>query len=264
MIKITTLHCKNEKAPNLVLIPGGPGMSSKTLRSMDLLNRSFHLHYVDFPGTNGNPYTKDHTFEELSRGLLGKINTLSGKTYILGHSFGGFFAADIANLHDVDGLICIATPFSGKSLQGASENYEKNITPELEAAEKKWSETPNDSNYSNYLSEYNELYFSPHSLESGRKLLLEDKGSSAFSLANRADASKMEILLDKMNSLSIKKLMIAGKDDGLLNLNDLDEDSARGGFSFSVVNSANHFVMFDQPEIVAGLIEEFCDKKTEK
>lgn len=261
MIQLTSLFSENKDAPNLVLIPGGPGLSSLTLRSFDVLQRSFHLHYIDFPGTNGNPYTKDRTFGELSRELLKITNSLPGKTFVLGHSFGGFFASAVAYGIDASGLICIATPFTKKSLQCASENYENKKSNALIQAEKIWSDNPSDLTYTKYLAEYNDLYFSPHTLDMGRKMLLEDPASSAFSIANRSDASKAESLLECVCCLPIKKLFISGKNDALLNLKDLEVDAEKGAFNFKVVENANHFVMFDQPEIVAGLIEEFCDIK---
>ena len=56
-----------------------------------------------------------------------------------------------------------------------------------------------------------------------------------------------------------KKLFIAGKRDGMLPEEILKEDADRGGFEFKSVNNASHFVTFDQAEIVAGLVESFCD-----
>ncbi len=57
-----------------------------------------------------------------------------------------------------------------------------------------------------------------------------------------------------------KKLFIAGEKDIMRPIEILREDESRGGFDFKSVNNASHFVTFDQAEIVAGLIEFFCDK----
>ena len=95
MIQFTKLQSQKLNSPNLILVPGGPGLSSLTLRSLDILTRSFNLYYVDFPGTNGNPYLGDKKFNELSEELANQISKIDGFKFVLGHSYGGFFAADI-------------------------------------------------------------------------------------------------------------------------------------------------------------------------
>ena len=263
MIKLTQIPCsKNPKAPNLVLIPGGPGLSSNTLRSLDLLSRSFHLHYVDFPGTNGNPYGKKQSFEELCDDLQKAIHSIEGVTYVLGHSFGGFFAAYVSLWMEVDGLICLSSPFSQKSLQVVNENYIKLMTPKLMKAQEAWEKTPSNSTFAHWLSEYGELYFSKESADNGRTLLMNDPVCFQSFLDNREDASQMELLLGKTAQNPIKKLMLTGADDLLIPVGVLKSDATRGNFDFEVVQKASHFSMFDQPEIVASLIENyFCDRQ---
>ena len=256
MIKLTKVGSENNKSPTLVLIPGGPGLSSLTLRSMDILCRSFNLLYVDFPGVNGNPYISDLTFDELSHGLQDELQKISGPKYVLGHSYGGFFAASLSLKMKVDGIICVATPFSEKSLIAASENYAASKSKELSSAEEEWGKLRDDKSFSKWISEYGELYFTK---ADGRSLLLDDKVSARFFLANRSDALQKEALLPLLKLDKTKKLFIAGKLDGMLPEEILKEDADRGGFDFKSVNNASHFVTFDQAQIVAGLIEFFCD-----
>jgi len=52
-----------------------------------------------------------------------------------------------------------------------------------------------------------------------------------------------------------KKIFISGSDDRLLLSENLKMDSDLGEFEFYKVQNASHFVTFDQPEKVAGLIE---------
>lgn len=78
MIQLTNVASTIENNPNLFLISGGPGLSTMTLRSLDILSRSFNLFYIDFPGTNGNPYLRDKKFEELSDELGNLISKIDG------------------------------------------------------------------------------------------------------------------------------------------------------------------------------------------
>lgn len=258
MIQITKIKSNIENAPNLILIPGGPGLSSLTLRSMDILSRSFHLFYVDFPGTNDNPYSGKKSFDELSSELSKEIQVIEGPKFVIGHSYGGFFAADLSLKIKLDGIVCVATPFSEKSLITASENYTAKKSQALSDAEDEWEKLQADKSLAKWLSEYGELYFIK---PEGRDLLLKDKVSARFFMANRSGAIQKESILPLLKQNGTKKLFVAGKRDGLLPEAILKEDAISGGFSFISVNNASHFVTFDQPESVAGLIEDFMRQK---
>ena len=109
MIKLTYRHSESPNAPALFLIPGGPGLSSATLRSLDRLSRSFHLYYVDLPGTNGVPYERDRSFAEIAAEIAAEVSKVGGRSFLFGHSFGGFWAADVAlKVPMVAGVICAA------------------------------------------------------------------------------------------------------------------------------------------------------------
>ncbi len=253
MIQLTKVISGNDSNPNLFLIPGGPGLSSMTLRSLDILSRSFNLFYVDFPGTNENAYTGDRKFEELSDELGKLITEIDGKNFVFGHSFGGFFAADILIKNKCDGIICVSTPFSEEALMSANENYEKFATKELKVAEAEWGKKQNDKNFARWLSEYGELYFTN---TNGKELILNDKVSAQFFMDNREEASHFEIMLSKMANISKKKIFIAGSEDKLLTSEFLEQDAKWGKFNFVKIKDASHFVMFDQPGKVAEYIEE--------
>ena len=258
MIKLTKISCDIHSAPSLVLIPGGPGLSSLTLRSMNILSRSCNLFYVDFPGTNSNPYFKNNSFEALSEALAFEIKKLNSPVYVLGHSFGGFFAADIAAKIKLDGVICVSTPFSENSLVIAEKNYSAKRTVALIDAEKEWEKTQDDNSFAKWLSEYGELYFTK---ETGKYLLMNDKVSAKFFLSNRSDANEKESMLKLLKENEVSKLFIEGKQDKMLTETILREDASKGGFNFISVNNASHFVTFDQAESVACLIEDFMRQK---
>ena len=254
MIQLTKVKSNIENAPSLILIPGGPGLSSATLRSMDILHRAFNLFYVDFPGVNETPYDGDKSFDELSSALESELRDINGPKFVLGHSYGGFFAANISLKMKLDGVICVSTPFSDKSLKAASENYFSTKTQTLTDAEDEWENLQDDKSLAKWFSEYGKLYFVK---PEGKDLLLKDKVSARFFLANRSDASQKESMLPLLKQNTTKKIFIAGKQDLMLPEAILKDDAISGGFNFVSVNNASHFVTFDQPESVAGLIEDF-------
>ena len=254
MIKLTRLTSEIANAPKIFILSGGPGISSLTLRDLDLLKRSFELIYLDMQGTNDSSYEGKKSFSELCT-LVGDIITSeAGQKYILGHSYGGFLAAGIFRASNlVNGLICIATPFSKESLATANDTYSSNKAPSLSDAENTWAEKQDDSSFAKWLSAYGALYFKNHK---AKELLLHDKVSAQFFKDNRSDISNQNSVLEHLEKIKLPKIFIAGKEDKLLPSEVLKNDALAGGFDFFEVEDASHFVTVDQPEKVAGLIEK--------
>lgn len=252
MIQLTKLKSEMENAPKLVIISGGPGLSSLTLRDLDLLKRSFELVYVDIQGTNGSVYAGKKSFNEIASSLTEIISKELGTKFALGHSYGGFLAAELLIRESVSGLVCISTPFSKASLVSANENYNFNKTASLVEAESNWAKKQDDLSFAKWLSEYGDLYFK--SLR-GKDIILNDKVSANFFKDNRSDVIDKESMLEILQRIDRKKIFLAGKDDKLLSVNILREDSLLGKFDFFEIEDASHFVTIDQPEKVAGLIE---------
>jgi pimeloyl-ACP methyl ester carboxylesterase len=255
MIKLTRVQGPSS-SPTLVLIPGGPGISSLSIRAMDILSRSFQLIYVDFPGTNGNSYDKDRSFDELASGLHQVISGILGQVITVGHSHGGFFAVKAAlTVPNVSGVVCISTPFSDQCFQELVENFKSRKTPALIAAEKSWDADPTDKTYALWLAEYGELYFSADKLATGHELLANDPCSHRAFLHNQHDVKLMGALLDEFAHWQGRKLFLS-EDRGMIPTSALKKDADQGGFSFEVIQGSSHFVMFDRPEDVARSIEK--------
>lgn len=252
MIKLTRVASSTVNAPKIFIIPGGPGLSSLTLRDLDLLSRSFELLYVDLQGTNGSSYKGKKTFSEISSSLADTIKKESGVKLALGHSFGGFFASEMLLRDLVSGLICISTPFSNTALSSANENYAANETSALTESEQTWSKKQDDPSFAKWLSEYGALYFKT---AKGKELLLNDKVSSAFFKDNRSDVLDKESMLVSLSKIEKPKIFIAGQNDKLLSSSILKDDSQLGKFEFFEIDDASHFVTVDQPVRVAGVIE---------
>lgn len=252
MIKVTVIPSDIKTNQHLFLISGGPGISSLSIRDLDLLKRSFHMHYVDFPGTNKNPYLGKKSFDELSDLLLDEIKKIDGRVFCLGHSFGGLFAMDMAIQSVCDGIICIATPLTNRSLQGAI----KEVPDELKRAKKVWDDRPSDETFRAWLAAYAPLWFTANYEMRGRELMASDPVSAQFYLDNEDDIYRNESLLMAVSKWDKKKVLIAGEDDRAFAWEDLRHDAASGNFDFIQLKNASHFVMVDQPLSLAKIIEE--------
>lgn len=266
MIKRTVIPCvSSSKAPNLILIPGGPGLSSHSISGFDILSRSFHLHYIDFPGANGQTYARDYSFQEISDSIHDYAMELRGKTLAVGHSYGGLFAVDVGVRANLAGVVCVATPFTNRVMDLAVKNYAELKSDRLQVAETNWEKHPSDETLAGWLSEYGILYFAKSSVDTGRAMLSKDPASSKFFKANQPDTRRLGAeLLAKIAPTGIPRILIAGAEDRLLPGSQLEADVSPAGFQFSEVAGAGHFVMFDQSESVARLIEEFFATEKER
>lgn len=252
MIKLTSVKSEKQNAPKLFIISGGPGLSSNTLRDLDILKRSFDLMYVDIQGTNGSAYIGKKSFAEIASALADVVVNESGEKFSLGHSFGGFLAAELFIREVVSGLVCISTPFTKEALSAANDNYNLNKTSALSEAEIGWSKNQDDASFSKWLSEYGELYFKT---PKGKDILQNDKVSANFFKDNRSDVLDKEFMLGLLAQFGNKKVFIAGSDDKLLPVSILENDSQIGKFDFNQIEDASHFVTIDQPVMVAKIIE---------
>lgn len=261
MIKVTRVQGPSG-SPTLVLIPGGPGISSLSIRAMDNLSRSFQLLYVDFPGTNGNPYDKDRSFDELALGLNEVVSAISGAVITVGHSHGGFFAARAAlDMPAVTGVACLSTPFTKECFQATLDSFESRKTPALIAAEKDWDASPSDATFAKWLAEYGEFYFSPDTRALGRELMLHDPCSHRAFLHNQHDVKLMGELLERFSTWKGAKLFLA-EESGMIPTDALRKDADTGGFEFACIGGSSHFIMVDRPEEVARSIEaKFATKR---
>lgn len=255
MIKLTQIESDINTSKYAVIIPGGPGLSSLTLRSLNLLKRSLNLIYVDFHGTNDVPYQRDATYDELVSSLEKTLSLKfdsESEVFLIGHSFGGLFAASLAKLTFVKALFLLGVPFSTETVRIVNDCYAKNMNSTLSKAEKLFDERGDDQSFKEWLAEYGEMYFLK---PEGRNLLLNDKVSAKFFLANTADIKRGNDLLCQISSVDKLKVAIAGKQDKLIPSHAIQSDAVKGNFKFLEVDDASHFMTFDQAEKVASLIE---------
>ena len=162
---------------------------------------------------------------------------MTGTKFVLGHSYGGFFAGKAFVEGIVDGLVCVATPFSKQTLSKTGENYRAHMTDALVRAESLWNEKQDDKAFAKWLSEYGVLYFKN---PEGKSLLLNDKSSAQFFKDNRSDIQFLESLLTLLAQSNGKKVYISGEDDKLLMSENLKKGSDLGKFDFYEIENENH------------------------
>lgn len=251
-----------EKFGSVCLIPGGPGLSSATMRLLDLLTRSFDLHYIDPPGTGGQNEIISPDFFGVVDAIEEAVVGLQKPVILCAHSFGAYYAAEIIrrNRATVSALVILSAPLSSESYRAASDIFSQKMTDELRVAIEDFERNPTQKTFNRMLSQYGTLYFTANNVARGSEMIQNDQSSAMSFIHLLPVISRREPFVDFVGILRAftgLKVMIAGGDDVLFSQDTLSADAQSIGAQFEVVNGAGHFVMFDQPEAVARLIEQF-------
>jgi len=254
MLKATSMG----QGTNIVIFPGGPGLSSNSIKAFDDLSTNFRIIYLDYCGTNDSPNVR-LTFGELVQEISNYVQKLEGDTILLGHSYGGVLASQIAVFTDCAGLVCLGTPFTARSLNVASNNYVTNSDDALKSSLNKWSLVKSKENFNDWLAEYKDLYFIKENIEFGKQLLRNDKSSFEFYNSNQNDILENSSVLANVLNWKKPKLFLAGEKDLLLTPEILEQDAEEGGFAFSVIPNAGHFLMWDNYSEVSQKINSFIN-----
>lgn len=261
MAKLELKSTFSESSENLVLIPGGPGLSPVSFDALAKEIRDSFNVYLFYPtGTYGDTFDKPRSYDvqldELVSELVG-IETF----YLIGHSFGGILAVD-ASLRCAElarGVVCISSPFLSETFKVMGENFNNRKTPEQIELDEILFGSPTNDNYKRWFASYAPLYFTRSKQEDGRQMLLEDSVCVQSYLDAVREASKKESLLEQLKTANLRKMLMGGTDDALLPPSTLATDAQAGGFKFEVIQDAGHFAHFESPKSCASIIKNFIE-----
>ncbi len=251
--------------PNLVLLPGGPGLGAKSFYAMEDDLTKFNLHYYFPPGVIEK---YDHDFmpdyEYLIKDLEDKLKDFEN-LYLCGHSFGGIQIVDLllrGNLKPL-GVVLIAAPFTKKSLADGNVIFRSHKNASQITMDELFNKEPTDDNYRKWFTSYVEFYFPKDKLENGKKVFAEELygAKNYFGAYPGLKQQEFELHYDQLKQISIPKLFIAGSEDFLFRSHMLREAAINSGFEFIELNNIGHFVQCDDPQNTAKLINNFIFRR---
>jgi len=111
-LKIRYLESGKGNDRHILFIHGLGSSADRWLGIPDALSANFHTVALDLPGfgKSDKPTTMDYTIENFRKTIVDFINTINdGKTSIVGHSLGGYIAAEVTiqNNSQVESLVLI-------------------------------------------------------------------------------------------------------------------------------------------------------------
>ncbi len=243
------------KKPLLVLLPGGAGLTCDTLGDIRTEFAGNDLLCIDPPAQ-----LNDWSYGALLEYVVSKLPT-DRNLVLLGHSFGGVQAADIAVTNsNVVGLICMAAPFSKAAFESIGKEFANKMTAEIDRTGKEFDERPSDESLRAWFASYGTLYFHPDRAEAGARMLSSSPVNHKAFIGSKAEVAEKEYLLAEVRDARFAKLFLLGANDELFARATARAEAERGGFIVHEVSQAAHFMAFDNPKETNLVIKKFLDQ----
>ena len=146
-IKIRYLESGEKNNRHLLFIHGLGSSADRWLNIPDALSANFHSVVIDLPGfgKSDKPATMDYTIENFKNIVSNFVDDIAindGKTSIVGHSLGGYIAAEVAMenkdkvqrlvLIDSSGMLRKPTPLLDEYLEAAMNPEHDNVRKAFE------------------------------------------------------------------------------------------------------------------------------------
>ena len=232
------------------MIPGGPGLSVKTLERISSQKEDFCFLVYE----SGDAATGAEAFKAMvARGvaILEQVSILDRN--ICGHSFGGLVAKEIANQIEVNNCVMVCTPIDTSCYQSAIQNYNLYASIETRYLEEVYKLKANDENLTAWLASYGRLYFSEGQIEAGRKLLCQDLANAkVFQQLSGYGASACYEITKKEAKGNVT--LVIAEDDNLISSSVLKNCCVKLKINFVIISSGSHFCVYENPtEIIKVL-----------
>lgn len=254
--------------PVMVVLPGGPGLSSHTVSTLSRLSSHSDVCLLNPPGTEGTTPLEINDYPSLVTDIEQALQSIDRNLILVGHSFGGILAADLgvrAKLSaKVKGMAFLASPLSTDSMNGVlkvTSEYDCNPAkeandPAKEAGSRSCnSEKKKGHDFKEWFSKAGELYFAPRNTERGVQMLLSDSSYPGLMPALSGALERLKTLMNDLKKSTARKISIGGDLDRLVPRSTLLEDGAKANIPTVTLPATGHFVAFEEPDRVVDLIE---------
>ncbi|HEX6658326.1 MAG TPA: alpha/beta hydrolase [Ilumatobacter sp.] len=263
----TTLHFEidGDRAPCLVL-HGGLGLDHIVYRrTLGRLADHLRLVFIDHRGNgrSGRPPLESITMEQLADDAVGVADHLGvGRFTVLGHSYGGFIAQELAIRHGarVGRLILVATTPGQLGSTEEPDDDEQGLPMPSDALEILQTPPRTDEEFEAAMARLLPFYFHRRSAADVAPLL----AGSIYSAA--AMARGFEILsgwssVDRLATVSCPTLLIAGRHDVFTSFPQSHRIARRlPDAEVVVLDDSGHFPWIDEPEAFFAAVVDWLDR----
>jgi len=238
--------------PSTLVMHGGLGIDHTSYRSLDPLATCLHLVYYDHRGNgrSSRPDESELTMEAWADDGAALAHHVAGPdpVVVIGHSFGGFIAQELAVRHGdaVRALILVATT-PGQLGVGEGPAPEGPPMPE-EFAELLRMMPATDDDFAAAMTRLAPAYLHEAPVESLTALMAETV-FSAVAMRRGYEELASWSAVDRLHSVDIPTLVIAGRHDALTSWPQADRIAAHIPHAEVVVfERSGHFPWIDEPD----------------
>lgn len=274
--RLRTLNPKSN-LPILIAIPGGPGLSGKSLKGIEVFKSKFQVSVLDPAGTGKTKElpkreTREEYFDRyiediemcLSEFILKHAHSNKFPLTFIGHSYGGIVALEMGlRFRQFSSRVfCLSTPLTQATMnQDVTTAYSAHLTDSLMSAQKAFDKKPSKSNFKKWLANYGTLFFSKHSNPDGRRLMQSDDVSVlSFNRMGGLVHSDTNFY-KKVKAAKFVKSMISATEDYLVTSKVLKRDAKATNMNFYAVPLSGHFSLLDQPEAILRIVSDSQNEK---
>jgi proline iminopeptidase len=245
--------------PPVLVLHGGLGVDHTYFRpDFDQLADSREVVYVDHRGNGRSDETEAPvTIESLAEDAAGVINALGGRATVLGHSFGGFVAQELALRHPeaVDRLVLLSTT-AGQLGAADDPDADQGAPPPPELVEILSQPPSTDEEFAAGMARLVPFYMHGDAAPlaermTGVRFRVRPMLEGFQSLASWSSA-------DRLGSLSIRVLLVVGDHD-LFTSHQQSERIARlvPQAELHIIPDTGHFPWLEAPDAFFGPLRAF-------
>lgn len=253
---------KNAKF-NLVFVPGGPGLSSKSFSRLEDLKNDFGLYFFDPMGTT-TPLKTDPTYEVLLNEIKDAVTNIEN-VILCGHSAGGIQSIDLASqgLKNIKGVIAIGSPVTEHAFEVLNKGFDVEFSDEQKDLNYKLDHAPTDQIYKDWFSAFRDFYFNPKTAHKDIEVIMQDAVCVKNYSMSISESATKESSLKKLKDMNLLRLYIAGDLDRVLPPDSAKHEANLGGFDLTLIKNAGHFVQHERPKETMDVIRNFLTHKGE-
>jgi pimeloyl-ACP methyl ester carboxylesterase len=259
---VTAVCSVREPRWTVVAIPGGPGLSSRTL-PLGELSQSARILLVDPPGTGIAPrpeferqWDEMEVHQRVVRSIAEAVTETTSpdeRLILLGHSFGGILAIDCCRLissRTVAGLVLMASPFTARLFNDVlKRQVVANGSNDLKEARDAYRACPNDANYRAFACAYGSLLHAPGS-PARETILGMIKSDAVCGIATRRYSWDRRLRKDFPQPEMLaagRTFAIMGSSDQLVPYGEVEQECRRLGVEIRRIDNAGHFPHVEAP-----------------
>ncbi len=241
---------------NIFCLPGGPGLSSESLRELaELIDTRGAVWLVDFP-ENGNNHVKGRELNCFKWGdyLIDAVKEFDN-VVVLGHSFGGHLALSLPELENlIEGLV-IVNSSPGLWFEAQAREIKKRNLPSLQNLHKAYAENPCDETFRPCFISAIPHFVAAEYIDKAKKIL-SDLPYNHRALKWWVETSQQINWTAGWIPEGIPTLIIGGREDVITPccLFERDARFRRPNIEQHIIDNSGHFCWIEKPDEVKSVL----------